>query len=128
MPFMNRNVYDFFVNREHHRFRREADWNLGEEYAALGLSPAERMVDRFERACHAQTPVIIEGEQIVFFRTIGVLPEIFTDAESKELEKKYTNYLYHVNNITPNYYATISCATGASTTQDIVESALIPCR
>ena len=45
---MDRNFYDYIVGKEHHKFRHTVDWDLGKEYSEKGLSPAERMADRFE--------------------------------------------------------------------------------
>ena len=36
---MNRNLYEFIVNKEHHKYRHTVDWDLGEldEMKAIGL-------------------------------------------------------------------------------------------
>ena len=72
----------------HHQFRHNVEWDLANEYAAKGLSPIERMQDRFTRLCDEEKAVILENEQIVFLRTVSNLPAIFTDSEWDEINLK----------------------------------------
>ncbi len=106
---MNQNLYSFIVNKEHHKFRHTVDWNLGEEYSKKGLSPIERMADRFERMCNEEKAVILENEQIVFLRTVSNLPDCFTGKEWADIKSKhYIHELGYMSNLSPNYYDTIS--------------------
>ncbi len=106
---MNKNLYNFIINKQHHKFRKSLDWNLAEEYSKLNLSPIDRMADRFERLCKSESAVILEGEQIVFLRAIKNLPEIFTETEWKEIKAKhYIHELGFMSNLSPNYYGTIA--------------------
>lgn len=103
------NLYNFIVSKKHHQYRHTVDWNLAEEYSQKGLSPIERMTDRFMRVCEEEKPVILEGEQIVFLRTVANLPDVFTEAEWKEIKAKhYIHELGYMSNLSPNYYDTIS--------------------
>ena len=43
------NLYNFIVSKKHHQYRHTVDWKLAEEYSAKGLSPIDRMTDRFKR-------------------------------------------------------------------------------
>ena len=98
---MNKKLYDFIVNKEHHQYRHTVNWNLGEEYSQKGLSPMERMADRFER--------ILPDEKIVYLRTVSNLPDCFTEKEWDELKSKYyIHELGYISNFSPNYYDTIS--------------------
>ena len=102
-------LLDFIVNKEHHKYRKTLNWSLAEENSAKGLSPAERMADRFERLCEAETAVILEGEQIVFLRTVANLPPIFTEKEWDEIKANhYIHELGFMSNLSPNYYDTIA--------------------
>ena len=106
---MNKTLYNYIINKEHHQFRHTVDWNLGEEYSAKGLSPMERMADRFEKLCDEEKAVILDGEQIVFLRTVSNLPAIFTDEEWKDINSKYyIHELGFMSNLSPNYYDTIA--------------------
>ena len=90
---MKQDLYDYYISeKRHHTHRHMVEWNLAQEYAEKGLTPIERMTDRFERLCHEEKAVIIDGEQIVFMRTVSNLPEIFTECEWKQLHKKYFIY------------------------------------
>ncbi len=103
------NLYNYIVNKKHHQYRHRVDWNLAEEYSAKGLSPIQRMSDRFRRVCEEEKAVILEGEQIVFLRTVSNLPDIFTEAEwAKIKENHYIHELGYMSNLSPNYYDTIS--------------------
>lgn len=106
---MDKKLYDYIVNKGHHKYRHTVDWNLGEEYAKKGLSPIERMADRFERMCNEEKAVILENEQIVFLRTVSNLPDCFTEKEWAEIKSKhYIHELGYLSNLSPNYYDTIS--------------------
>ncbi len=106
---MNKFLYDFIVGKEHHKFRHTVDWNLGEEYKAKGLTPAERMSDRFARVCNEEKAVILENEQICFMRTVANLPDVFTSDEWDDIKSKhYIHELGYMSNLSPNYYDTIA--------------------
>ena len=79
----------YIISKKHHQFRRTVDWNLAEEYSTRGLTAVERMTDRFERLCAAETPVILEGEKICFIRTVSNIPDCFTKEEWNEIKKKH---------------------------------------
>ena len=101
---MNKAVYNFFLDKKHHEYRHAVDWNLAEEYSAKGMTPIERMADRFERLCEEEKAVIIDGEQIVFMRTVSNLPEIFTDSEWDEIKSKhFIHELGYNSNLSPNF-------------------------
>ena len=103
------NLYDYIVGKKHHRYRHTVDWKLAEEYSSKGLSPIERMSDRFVRMCEEEQAVILEGEQIVFLRTVSNLPDIFTESEWAEIrEKHYIHELGYMSNVCPNYYDAIA--------------------
>ena len=106
---MNKQLYDFIVDKKHHQFRHKVDWDLCTEYSSKKLSPIERMADRFERMCAEEKPVILEGEQIVFMRTVANLPDCFSEDEWKAIkENHYVHELGYMSNLSPNYYDTIS--------------------
>ncbi|MBQ6885784.1 MAG: pyruvate formate-lyase [Clostridia bacterium] len=106
---MNQTLYNYILNKKHHSHRHSVDWDLATEYSSKNLSPIERMSDRFTRLCEEEKAVILEGEQIVFLRTVSNLPAIFTDAEWKEINNKhYIHELGFMSNLSPNYYDTIA--------------------
>ena len=118
---MNKKLYDFILNKEHHKYRHSVNWDLATEYSTNNLSPIERMADRFTRLCNEEKAVILDGEQIVFLRTVANLPSIFTDAEWDEIkEKYYIHELGFMSNLSPNYYDTI--ATGLLKKRETADS------
>lgn len=106
---MDKKLYEFILNKGHHKFRHTVDWNLAAEYASKNFTAIERMSDRFGRLCKEETPVILDNEQIVFLRTVSDLPSIFTNSEWDEIKSKhYIHELGFMSNLSPNYYDTIS--------------------
>ena len=100
---MDKNLYNTVINRKHHKYRHKVGWDLAREYSEKGLTPIERMADRFERLCHEEKAVIIDGEQIVFMRTVANLPAIFTDEEWAEINKKHhIHELGFMSNLSPD--------------------------
>lgn len=107
---MNKAVYDYYITEKHHHAHRHTvEWDLAREYSEKGLTPTERMADRFERLCSEEKAVIIDGEQIVFMRTVANLPAIFTDEEWAEINKKHhIHELGFMSNLSPDYYGAIA--------------------
>lgn len=96
---MDRNLYEFVLNKEHHKYRKEIEITFDQS-----MTPIERMTYRFEQMAKAETPVILDNEQICFIRTIKNLPDIFTEDEWKEIRSKYyIHELGYMSNLSPNY-------------------------
>lgn len=99
----------YLLAKKHHQYRHRVDWNLAEEYSARGLSPAERMADRFVRMCREERPVLLPEETICFLRTVENLPDIFTGAEWEEIKSKhFIHELGFLSNLSPNYEEVIA--------------------
>ena len=106
---MTRELYDFIFEKKHYEYRHRLELDLAKEYAARGLSPIERITDRFERIFDAERPVILAGEDIVFLRTVENLPAIFTAEEMAKLKKEHFIFgTVFLTNLSPNYYDTIA--------------------
>lgn len=108
---MNKELYDFIVNGEHHKFRREFSEydDLAEWFSQEKLSPKERMTRRFELLSKAETPVLLENEKICFLRTVKSIPDCFTEDEWKEIRQKhYIHELGYMSNLSPDYEKAIS--------------------
>ena len=107
---MNKRVYDYYVIDRHHRSLRTVyDFDLAAEYSALALSPTERMVRRFELLSSLEVPRIHPEEQIVFTRSGANIPDVFTEAEWKDIRAEhYVHELGYVSNLSPNYAKAIS--------------------
>ena len=97
-------LLDYILAKKHHAFREDYTENLSEIYSKAGMTPEERMTDRFERLTKAQTPHILPGEQIVFLRTTKQIPDCFTEDEWKEIKSKhFIHELGYISNLSPDY-------------------------
>ena len=95
-------LLSYILAKKHHAFRKTLWWDLAGEYAAKGLSPRERMTDRFERLCAAERPVLLPGEQICFLRTVIDIPEAFTDDEWAEIRgAHFVHEKGYLSNLSP---------------------------
>lgn len=102
-------IKEFFLTKQHHKFRREVSVDIAGEYEKLGLSCAERVTRRFEFLCKEETPVVLRDEKIAFLRTVSNLPPIYTEAEMTEIRKEhYIHELGFMSNITPDYAKVLS--------------------
>lgn len=107
---MNEKYYSEVIkNRVQRAMRREfPEAGFAERHSALGTPAVERMTERFEIAAKYEEPHIFEGQQIVFVRTVGKLPDIFTNDEWRAIRDEY---LVHENgyqsNYTPDYISTV---------------------
>ena len=92
-------LYNYILEKKHHKFRQNIEIEFDKN-----MSPIERMTYRFERMCEAETPVILDGEQICFLRTVKNIPDIFTEAEWADIKKKhYIHELGYLSNLSPDY-------------------------
>lgn len=108
---MNKKLYDYIVNKEHHKFRRDfqGHTDIAEEFAKEGLSPKERMTRRFELMTQLETPVILKDERICFIRTVKNIPDCFNDNEWCEIKQKhYIHELGYMSNLSPDYEKAIA--------------------
>ncbi len=99
---------DFIVSKEHHKYRRRLPENLAECFSREGLSHRERMTRRFVYLASKEKPVILDGEKIVFLRTVENIPNCFTEKEFEEMrEKHFLHELGYMSNFSPDYESII---------------------
>lgn len=99
----------YIIAKKHHQFRHTVDWNLGEEYSKKGMTPIERMTDRFERMIREEKPVILPNEKICFIRTVANIPDCFTEKEWEDIKAKhYIHELGYISNLSPDYERILS--------------------
>ena len=70
---------------EHHVHRRDLDLDLQAVCDAQNLSWLDRAALLTETMCQQETPVLLDGEQIAFTRTIRTIPEIYSPQQMQEL-------------------------------------------
>lgn len=105
---MSRQLQEYIRSKRHHAYRKPVE-ELAPDYSEKKWTPIERMTDRFERLCDAQTPVILPGEQICFLRTTANLPDIFTEEEWAELRSRhFIHELGYLSNLSPDYEGAIA--------------------
>ena len=101
---MSKVLFDYIIAKKHHEFRVDNTCDLASEYKAKGLSPIERMADRFERLMKLQTPHILPEEKITFMRTTTCIPDCFTEDEWAEIKKDhYIHELGYISNLNVNF-------------------------
>lgn len=101
---MNKDLYEYIINKKHHSLRRKLNIELAEKFNAEGMSPEKRMCERFKVLAKAERPVILHGEKICFIRTVVDNPEIFTPDEVEKIRNRCFIHEHGlISNITPNY-------------------------
>ena len=99
---------EFLINKKHHAYRKHLPDTLAEEYKKEGLCAKERMTRRFEYLIREETPVILDGEMIVFIRTVENIPNCFTEDEFADMREKYfLHELGYMSNFSPDYESVI---------------------
>lgn len=114
---------------EHHRFRRGAEEEAERGRAFLaecereGLSWMRRAARLLRRQCEAETPVILDGERIVFTRTTTAIPPIFSAETWAQIAGAYT---FHeagpISNICADWGLVL--AQGLAGRQEVAQSSL----
>ena len=98
-----KSLRDRIFDKDHVHVRRKAS-EVAQMYCDLQLSDRERVVRRFEMMCKEETPVILDGQQIVMLRTVENLPDCFTQQEWEEIRKEhYIHETGYVSNLLPDY-------------------------
>lgn len=107
---MNQKYYSEVIKQRVQRsMRREfPEPSFAQRHAELKTPAIERMTERFEIAAHAEVPHIFDGQQIVFMRTVGKLPDIFTSEEWRAIRCEYlVHESGYQSNYTPDYISAI---------------------
>ncbi|MCL2478273.1 MAG: hypothetical protein FWF22_02135, partial [Treponema sp.] len=116
-------MYDLVRSKKIRNFRTDLVLSVAEDFKARNLTPMERVTERFTKLMAAENPVILDGEKIVFLRTIKALPPLFTEDEWNEIKKQhYIHEMGQVCNISPGYEDIIK--SGLTAVQEKAESSL----
>ena len=98
-----RALRDCILSRRHHVLRRDVQIDPF-PYRDPSMSAARRMAVRLRTFLENEQPVFLEGERIVFTRTLPDLPVIFSDAEWAEITRRhYIHEQGRVCNLSPDY-------------------------
>lgn len=101
---MTERLYNYVLNKEHHKFRKHLDVSFSKEMSAI-----ERMTYRFEQMAKAEEPHILPDEKICFIRTVENHCDIYTKEEwDKIKETHFIHELGYLSNLSPNYERVIA--------------------
>ena len=102
----------YILDKKHHRYRRTPEElginDLSVRFEKEKLSPVVRSSVCLSELLAKEEPVILEGEKIVFTRTITDIPDLYTPTEWETI--KQNHYIHErgaVCNISPDYAYTI---------------------
>lgn len=101
---MNQPLYDFITAHRQREFRAPELPSQAERYRAEHLSPRARMSDRFCRVMDAETPHILQGQLIVFLRTVPRPYDCFTEDEWNDIRSRhFIHEQGYLSNICPDH-------------------------
>lgn len=105
---MNKELYSFITEKKHRAWRHPYAGEDAASFARRGLSPRERMAQRFAQLCREETPHILPGQRIAFMRTVTDVPDILTKEEWDSIRKThFVHELGYVSNLSPDYASLI---------------------
>ncbi len=98
----NKKMYDCIVEKKHHAHRRDVCFATAERFKDVPHN--ERVTTALCEVLSSETPIVLQNENILFWRTVKNLPEILTNEEWDRLK---TEHFLHeqgkVSNLCPNY-------------------------
>ncbi len=123
----NEKLYEQVLNKKHHSFRRKFDKSIASDFTNRELLPTVRMTMRLSDLYKQETPKILEGQNIVFIRTVTDVPSIFQEDEWNEVKEKHAVHeLGYLSNLCPDYGPTI--AAGLDARKEEISQRLIKAR
>ena len=103
---MNKELYTFITEKRHRVWRKDYCGPDAAAWKEAGLSPRERMADRFARLCGQEEPHFLPGQKLAFIRTVKNLPDVLTEEEWADVRKKHhIHELGYLSNLSPDYAA-----------------------
>ena len=107
----HKKLYNCVTSHGHHAHRvKGVELPSAEDYCRRGVGVRERMVDRFERMCRAEgeNAVILEGQAIVFIRTVPPGADVVSAEEWAAIKKDhFVHELGYMSNVCPDYISVI---------------------
>ena len=119
----NTNLYEQVLNKNHHKFRRPFDIASASDFTNEKISPVTRMAMRLSDVFAQEVPHILDGQKIVFIRTVTDVPSIFKDEEWARISSEhFIHELGYVSNLCADYGSTIKV--GLDARRDEIEARL----
>lgn len=101
---MNKELYTFITEKRHRDWRKDYCGPDAAAWKEAGLSPRERMADRFARLCAQEEPHFLPGQKLAFIRTVKNLPDVLTEEEWTAVRAKHhIHELGYLSNLCPDY-------------------------
>lgn len=123
----NKTLYDAVLSKKHHALRKPFDMSKSDCFTDKNLAPVTRMSLRLKNVFSQETPVILDGQKIVFIRTVTDVPDIFSEEEWREIKSAhFVHELGYVSNLCADYASTI--ASGLDAKRLTAEKKLTECR
>ena len=97
-------LHMFIRSGGHHPYRRTVEYADAEQFANDKLSHMERVTRGLEQVLAREQPLVLEGERILFWRTVQNLPAILTEQEWADIRADhFIHELGRVSNLSPDY-------------------------
>ncbi|MBE7091754.1 MAG: pyruvate formate-lyase [Clostridiales bacterium] len=105
----NTKLYEQVLNKKHHSFRQQFNKEIASDFTNPEILPVTRMAMRLRDVFKQEKAVILEGQKIVFIRTITDVPSIFDEEEWDKIKSQhYIHELGYFSNGCPCYDKAIS--------------------
>lgn len=109
----NKSLYNQILSKEHHKYRRPFNKNEASDFDNKDIRPVTRMAMRLSDVFTQEKPVILDGQKIVFIRTVTDVPSIFKEDEWKKISSEhFIHELGYMSNLCADYGSTIACGLG----------------
>ena len=119
----NSGLFSLLKTRACHAFRRPFDVSRAAVFTDPSLPPVTRMALRMRELFRQEEPVILEGQRIVFLRTVTDVPDIFSEEEWKEICASHRIHeCGYLSNICADYESAI--ASGLDSRKERIEDRL----
>ena len=119
----NSGLYSLLKTRACHAFRRPFDASRASVFTDPSFPPVTRMALRMRELFRQEEPVILDGQRIVFLRTVTDIPDIFSGEEWKEICASHRIHeCGYLSNICADYGSAI--ASGLDSRKEQIEERL----
>ena len=104
----NQALYEQVLSKKHHAFRKPFDRSAASDFTNRDIAPVTRMAMRLRDVLSQETPHILDGQKIVYIRTVTDVPSIFCEDEWAEISgSHFIHELGYVSNLCADYGSTI---------------------
>ncbi len=110
----NETLYKQVLNKQHHAFRKKFNKEIASDFTNSAILPVTRMAMRLKDVFAQENAVILQGQRIVFIRTVTDVPSVFEEDEWEKIKNNhYIHELGYFSNGCACYGDTIACGLDA---------------